>query len=188
MICEGLVTSLSDDGQINVAPMGPLVETDFQQLILRPFQSSTTFRNLNATRCGVFHVIDAVDVIAEAAIGRLQRSPPTEPAVRVAGAVLQDCCHWYEFRIDRVDASEMRSVMHATVVHFGIRRPFWGLNRARHAILEAAILATRLHLIPIDEVKRSLEFLRSAVEKTGGAVELQTFAMLCDFVEQADNR
>ena len=69
MIVEGLVTTVDLDGKINVAPMGPIVEDDFHQIILRPFQPSTTFNNLAATRCGVFHVVDQVDVIAKAAIG-----------------------------------------------------------------------------------------------------------------------
>ena len=65
MIVEGLVTSLDRDGRLNVAPMGPIVSGNFEALVLRPFQPSTTFDNLNATRCGVFHVVDRVEVIGK---------------------------------------------------------------------------------------------------------------------------
>lgn len=182
MIAEGLVSSLDRNGTLNVAPMGPLVEGDFESLILRPFQTSATFRNLTATRCGVFHVVDRVDVIARAAIGRLESNPPVEPAVKVSGFVLLDCCRWFEFVVDKIDDSQPRTQMQARVVHRGEKRPFWGFNRARHAVLETAILATRVHLLPPAEIRSALPALKAACEKTGGLPELEAFQLLCDFI------
>lgn len=188
MIVEGVVTSLDAAGNLNVAPMGPIVEGDFNNLVLRPFQSSTTFRNLHETRCGVFHVVDSVDLLARAAIGRLSEMPDTQPASCVDGRILNDCCRWFEFRITDCDLSAERSVMQAEIVARGEQRPFLGLNRARNAILEAAILATRVHLLPKDEIESQMTVLRSAVEKTGGVVETEAFTMLQDYTEQAYER
>ncbi|MFN9717481.1 MAG: DUF447 domain-containing protein [Planctomycetota bacterium] len=178
MIIEGLVTSVSSEGKINIAPMGPVVSRDFGALLLRPFQPSTTFSNLSATRCGVFHVVDQVDVIARAAIGRLDCLPAMHPATSVSGYVLDECCRWFEFKVDSIDASDARSRMPATVVHRGECRPFSGFNRARHAVLEAAILATRLHLIDRSDIEQTMAFLKSAVDKTGGTAEKGAFEML----------
>jgi hypothetical protein len=182
MIVEGIVTSLDAEGRLNIAPMGPIVEGDFASLLLRPFQPSTTFNNLSEMRCGVFHVVDRVGIIAQAAIGRLEQLPAVEPAVTVNGFILQDCCRWFEFTIDSVDASDARSRMPSTIVHRGERRAFWGFNRARHAVLEAAILATRLHLLPQQHIVDMLNHLEPAVQKTGGAEEESSFAMLKEFV------
>lgn len=182
MIVEGLVTSVDSTGRINVAPMGPIVEGNFQRLILRPFQPSTTFNNLKAARCGVFHVVDQVDVIARAAIGRLLTTPETMPARHVTGVVLKNCCRWFEFRILEVDDTDTRSRMPAEVVHVEERRPFFGFNRARHAILEAAIVATRIHLLKPEEVRAAFDYLRPAVEKTGDQPEQELFQMLLDYV------
>lgn len=182
MIVEGIVTSIDSTGSLNVAPMGPIIQGNFESLLLRPFQPSTTFNNLAATRCGVFHVVDQVDVIARAAIGRLETNPAVVKASVIDGYVLKDCCRWFEFTVDHVDASEPRSRMPSTIVHRGECRPFFGFNRARHAVLEAAILATRLHLLPRAEVLSSLISMRSAVEKTGGPGELSAFAMLEQFI------
>lgn len=178
MIVEGLVTSLSSDGKVNVAPMGPIVEGNFDSLLLRPFQPSTTFTNLSQTRCGVFHVVDRVDVIAKAAIGRLELLPAMSPASIIDGFVLEDCCRWFEFEVVSVDASDARSRMPSRIVHRGERRSFYGFNRSRHAVLEAAILATRLHLIQRAEVEFAISFLKPAVEKTGGLEEKEAFRML----------
>lgn len=183
MIVEGIVTSVDTVGRLNVAPMGPIVVGDFTSLLLRPFQPSTTFNNLAATRCGVFHVVDRVDIIAQAAIGRLEQLPAVEPANTVHGFVLKDCCRWFEFEVDSIDASDARSQMPSTIVYRGERRPFYGLNRARHAVLEAAILATRLHLLSQQHVLDMMSFLEPAVEKTGGPEEKSSFAMLKEFID-----
>lgn len=188
MIVEGVVTSVDSAGSLNVAPMGPIVEGDFDRLVLRPFQSSTTFRNLQQTSCGVFHVVDSVDLLAKAAIGRLTDLPDTRPASLIQGRVLMDCCRWFEFCITDSDLSSERSVMHAEILSSGEQRPFLGLNRARNAVLEAAILATRVHLLPQDEIESQMTVLRSAVEKTGGVAETDAFTMLQDYTRQAYER
>ncbi len=169
-------------GRLNVAPMGPIVVGDFASLLLRPFQPSTTFNNLAATRCGVFHVVDRVEMIAQAAIGRLTELPAVERAAMIDGFVLKDCCRWFEFTVDSVDASDARSRIISSIVYRGERRPFFGFNRARHAVLEAAILATRLHLLSRRHVLDMIGFLEPAVEKTGGTEEKSAFAMLKEFV------
>jgi hypothetical protein len=100
------------------------------------------------------------------------------PASVINGFVLEDCCRWFEFEVVSVDASDARSRMSSRIVHRGERRSFYGFNRSRHAVLEAAILATRLHLIERSEVEFAMNFLKPAVEKTGGLEEKEAFRML----------
>lgn len=176
------MTTMDASGRVNVAPMGPIVEGDFDSLLLRPFQGSTTYENLRTTRAGVFHVVDRVGVIAEAAIRRLAELPPTQPALHVPGCVLTDCCRWFEVQISAIDDSQQRTEMSAQIVHTGEMRPHGGFNRARHAVIEAAILATRTHILPAEEIARAFAFLAPAVEKTGGAEEREAFRMLADHV------
>lgn len=188
MIIEGLVTSIDPTERLNVAPMGPVVVGNFEALILRPFQPSATFRNLSTLRAGVFHITDQVDIIAQAVTGTLTTLPPTEPARSIPGRVLSDCCRWFEFTIDSVDDSAPRSLMPATIRHAEEKRPFFGFNRAKHAVIEAAILATRLHLISRHEVSTALTFLAPAVEKTGGPTELQAWQLITDFIRQRQSQ
>lgn len=188
MIIEGLVTSIDPTERLNVAPMGPVVVGNFKALILRPFQPSATFRNLSTRRAGVFHITDQVDIIAQAVTGTLTTWPPTEPARSIPGRVLSDCCRWFEFTIDSVDDSAPRSLMPATIRHAEEKRPFLGFNRAKHAVIEAAILATRLHLISRHDVSSALTFLAPAVEKTGGPTELQAWQLITDFIRQRQSQ
>lgn len=57
------------------------------------------------------------------------------------------------------------------MVHARTLREFSGFNRAKYAVLEASILATRLHLHPIAEVAAEYRKYRAVVDKTGGPSE-----------------
>jgi hypothetical protein len=182
MILEGVVTSQNALGELNVAPMGPIVEPDMQRFVLRPFQTSTTYRNLKQYPFGVLHVVDDVLLLARAAIGQLTETPATFPALRIPGRVLTDACRWFEFRVESIDDSEERTQIEAVVEHSGRLRDGFGFNRAKHAVIEAAILATRIHLLPPEEIIEQFQKLQSPVEKTAGPDELTAFSLLDEFV------
>lgn len=183
MILEGIVTTLSDDGEINVAPMGPVVDQSMTELLLRPFKTSQTYRNLKRHPFGVFHVVDDVLLLAEAAVNRLSSPPETVPAEKIEGAVLQSACRWYEFRIEEFEDRQDRTKLLARVLHRGRIRDFFGFNRAKHAVLEAAILATRLHLLPEDDIRRQFAELKVPVDKTAGPQETEAFRLLERYVD-----
>lgn len=185
MILEGIVTSLDRHGTLNVAPMGPIVDEAFTHLHLRPFQTSRTYQNLKQNPCGVLHVVDDVLLLARAAIGAPTEPPEHFAAVKIKGEVLSAACRWYEFEIDECDDSQERVSMRARVVHSGRLRDFFGFNRAKHAVLEAAILATRTHLLPAEEIVREFERLRVIVQKTSGPREREAFELLDAYVKSA---
>ena len=176
MILEGLVTTTNADGTPHLAPMGPRIDGD--TLLLRPFPTSHTFENLQQHRDGVFHITDDALLIAKGAIGQVGAMPSHRRAEKVDGFVLSDACRAFEFRIDSIDRSEERVRMVATIVNAVSLRDFLGFNRAKHAVLEAAILATRLHLLNLDDVAHEYGKLRIIVEKTGGPDEHEAMTML----------
>jgi hypothetical protein len=178
MILEGIVTTLNADGSANISPMGPRVDERFEMLLLRPYQTSTTYANLKRTGEGVFHVIDDVLLLAQAAIDQLDPPPPTFRAKSVVGVILADACRWYAFRVRSIDDRQPRTDIIADVVDQGHQRDFFGFNRAKHAVVEAAILATRIALLPRAEIEADLTRLAVLVEKTGGPQEQKAFALL----------
>lgn len=178
MILEGIVTTLDEMNRVNVAPMGPIVDESMSTLLLRPFTSSTTYRNLKKHGSGVFHVTDDVLLLARSAINDPGLHPETSAAKHVHGAVLRSACRWYEFQVEQLDDTGPRTRIDARVVHVGRHRDFFGFNRAKHAVLEAAILATRLHLLDRDDVLRQYAALRVPVEKTAGPDEQVAFELL----------
>src|SRR5690349_13354029 len=131
MILEGIVTTLSPTGEVNIAPMGPHVDADMKRFLLRPFNTAQTYRNLRAHGEGVLQVTDDVLLLARAALGRLDEMPPLMPARKVRGQVLRDACRFYEFRVAGIDEREERVRIEAEVVHAETLRDFFGFNRAK---------------------------------------------------------
>jgi hypothetical protein len=178
LILEGIVTTLSAEGEVNIAPMGPLVDARMERIVLRPFASAQTYRNLCCHGEGVLHVSDDVLLLARAALGTVDPLPPLIPATRVRGWVLADACRYYEFRVVSIDEREERVRIEAEIVHQGRLRDFFGFNRAKHAVVEAAILATRASFLPRNEIEAEFRRLKIIVNKTGGDQEKEAFAFL----------
>jgi uncharacterized protein len=178
VILETIITSRDAGGAINFAPMG--VEWGDEIIVLKPFLETSTFRNVSASREAVVNLTDDVMLFAQGAIS----SPefPWTPATVVQGAVLQAACSWRELEILTIDATPPRSRIEARVVHRGVTREFVGFNRARHAVLEAAILATRTHLIPAEQIREEFARLQVIVDKTAGPREREAMALLTDYV------
>lgn len=181
MIVETIVTTIAADGTLNFAPMG--VEWGDETIVLKPFLETTTYRNIVASRAAVVNLTDDVRIFARAAIS----SPQYEsgPATVVRGVILADCCSWRELEARAIDSTPPRSRIEMAVVHRGTRREFIGFNRARHAVLEAAIYATRLHLLPRFFVESEMARLQVIVDKTAGPQELEAMELLTAHVRAA---
>lgn len=184
LILEGILTTFDAAGRVNVAPMGPIVEPDMRSLLLRPFKTSKTYRNLLASGKGVFHVTDDVEMLAQAALGDI--SPPIELRDLPEGKlpILSGACRWYAIAVRDVDDSADRAEIRAEVGSKGVLREFFGFNRAKHAVLEGAILATRVSILPLDEILAEFARLAKMVEKTGGDSERRAFEFLTGYVTE----
>jgi hypothetical protein len=182
VIIETIVTTMSPDEVVNCAPMG--VEWDPDEggdvIVLKPFLETATYRNVSATRTAVVNLIDDVRVFARAAISNPEYE--TLPAERVRGVVLADACSWREVEVRSIDSTPPRSRIETAVVHRGTRREFIGFNRARHAVLEAAIYATRVHLLPRQFLLSELDRLQVIVDKTAGPREFEAMALIDEYM------
>ena len=181
MIVETIVTSVAADGTVNCAPMG--VEWGEDVLVLKPFLETVTYRNLQATGEAVVNLTDDVGLFARAAISNPEY--PVVAASVVRGVRLADPCSWREVRVRTTDSTPPRARIEAEVVHRGAGREFIGFNRARHAVLEAAIYATRVHMLPRAFVESELARLQVIVDKTAGPREFEAMALLTEYVRAA---
>jgi hypothetical protein len=180
MIVETVVTTLDEDGGVNFAAMGVVWGED--RLVIRPYVATRTFRNLVRTREAVVNVTDDVLVFAKSALARARF--PSRPAARVRGAILADACHWREVAVEEVSLPEPRpggggwADVTVRVVAGAVGRPFAGLCRAKHAVVEASILASRARRLGRAEVLQGLDRLDPLVEKTGGPAEREAMAYI----------
>jgi hypothetical protein len=183
VIIETIVTTVAPDGAVNIAPMGVEWDGGDGAPVLKPFLETVTYRNVAATGAAVVNLIDDVGLFARAAISNPDY--PVVPATVVHGVVLRDACSWRELTVRSIDSTPPRSRIETHVAHRGVRREFIGFNRARHAVLEAAIYATRVHLLARDFLESELARLQVIVDKTAGPVERDAMALLADYIRAA---
>jgi len=183
MIIETIVTTMDATGAVNIAPMGVEWDGGDDPPVLKPFLETTTFRNVTATGVAVVNLVDDVRIFARAAIANPDY--PVVPAVAVRGVCLEAACSWRELTVRSMDSTPPRSRIETTIVHRGFRREFIGFNRARHAVLEAAIYATRVHMLDRSFIEAELARLQVIVDKTAGTAEHEAMALLTEYVRSA---
>jgi hypothetical protein len=180
MIRECIVTTLNEEGRVHIAPLGLIAAEE--GWIIAPFRPSATLDNLRATPHAVANFTDDVLIFAGCLTGRTDW--PTRPATPVPGAVLAGALAHAELSVDQGEEDEMRPRFHCRVVHEGNHAPFKGFNRAQAAGIEAAILASRLHMLPREKIERELGYLQIAVEKTAGPREHEAWRLLVEKIEE----
>lgn len=176
-IVEGIVTTIDQTGSPHLAAMGPRLHVDAQQLVLRPFQGSQTLANLRSSGRGVFHVTDRPLQLARVVTGK-QLDELTLTRHKRHYPVLGDVCSWYAFTVEQTELANPRSTFVCRVVERQHVRPWRGWNRAHHAVLELAILLTRVGIMPSDEILTQSAFVRPWVEKTGDVESHQAWDLL----------
>lgn len=179
MIRECIVTTQSEEGRVHIAPLG-LIE-DGEGWIIAPFRPSTTLDNLRTTPFAVANFTDNVLVFAGCLTGN--KDWPTRPAADVPGAVLDGALAHAELAVEHLEEDDLRPRFHCRIVHEAIHAPFKGFNRAQAAVIEAAILASRLSMLPREKIEQELAYLQIAVEKTAGPREHEAWRLLVEKIE-----
>lgn len=178
MIHEAVITTLRADGAAHITPLG-YREMD-GQILLAPFVPSQTLENLRRHPEAVLNFTTDVRVMAGALTGR--RDWPVVAATRVAVPRLAGALAHTELRVVRLEDDPQRPRFWCEPVHSATHAPFRGFNRAQSAVLELAILVSRLDWLPPEEVSESMAGLARAIEKTAGPAEQEAWRWLADAV------
>ena len=179
MIRETIVTTASADGRPHVAPMGATpIENGW---LLQPFRPSTTLENFLSSRCGSVNFTDDARIFA-GCVTKRRPEWPTVKADLVDSVRLEHALAHHEVRVERVEDGE-RPKLYCSVVHRANHRPFPGLNRAVAAVLEGAVLASRLHMLSAEKIDQEFAYLQIAIDKTAGPHEREAWEWLTEAVE-----
>ncbi len=184
MIFETIVTSVDEAGHPHVTPFGLRQEGEGEEMriIISPYKPSTSLKNILATECAVMNLTDDVRVFA----GALTKRQPWQlmETSQVRGFRLTDCLAHVELALVEVrdDATRPQLVMRK-VAEFN-HKPFTGFNRAQAAVIELAVLVSRLHLLPREKIDTELAYLQIAIDKTAGTREIEAWGWL---IEKANN-
>jgi hypothetical protein len=176
LIVETVVTTKNAKGEVHIAPLGLIAEGD--NWVLAPFRPSRTLDNLREVPFAVASHTDDVRVFAGCITGR--KSWSTRPADEVDGAVLEGAVSHWELAVDRVTEDDVRPRFSCRVVHKATHRPWSGFNRAQAAVLECAVLVSRLKMLPPEKIEAELKYLEIAILKTAGVREAEAWGWLME--------
>ena len=182
MIQETIVITQNSSGVAHIAPMGIHISSESQdEFIILPFRPSTTLNNLLESKTAVINYCDDVRVFAGCLTGR--RNWPLKPAGKINGQVLQCALAHTEVELVRIEEDEIRPKLFCKTVHTANHAPFMGFNRAQYSVLEAAILISRLNMIPLEKIQAEIDYLRIGLEKTAGDRELEAWGWLMTVID-----
>lgn len=179
MIRESIVTTVDPEGRVHIAPLGLIAEGE--GWVIAPFRPSTTLDNLQAAPFATASHTDDVRVFAGCLTGR--RDWPTVLAEMVPVPRLAEALSHTELAVEAVQDDPQRPRFRCRVVRTVSHAPFAGFNRAQWAVLEAAILVSRLHMLPRERIEQEIAYLASAVDKTAGEREREAWGWLMDKVQ-----
>jgi hypothetical protein len=170
MIREVVVTTLDPAGEAHVAPMG--LHDRHGRVVLAPFRPSRTLENVLATRRAVVNATDDVRVFAGCVTGRRAFPLVTTPCgvPRLAAALAHE-----ELALESVEEDRERPQLVCRVTALTSHAPFRGLNRAQGAVVEAAVLVSRLHLLPREKIESEMRYLAIAIDRTAGEREREAW-------------
>ncbi|MCG8324050.1 MAG: DUF447 family protein [Thiotrichales bacterium] len=184
MIREVIVTTVNADGSVHIAPMG--IRTIDRHIVIAPFRPSTTLENLQREKHATVNRTDDVTVFAGCLTGRYDW--PVTDTKKYQGFRLTEALSHIELEVSRVEEDELRPRFFCNILIEENHAPFQGLNRAQAAVLEAAILVSRLHMLPADKINREIEYLQIAIDKTASDREITAWGWLMDKIVQHQTR
>ena len=173
-IVETIVTTTNARGEAHIAPLGLIAEGE--RWVIAPFRPSRTLDNLNEVPFAVASHTDDVRVFAGCLTGR--KVWPTRAADKVQGVVLESAVSHWELAVDQITEHDVRPRFACRIVHEASHRPWEGFNRAQGAVLECAVLVSRLKMLPPEKIEAELKYLEIAVSKTAGPREQEAWGWL----------
>ncbi len=179
LIVETIVTTLDAAGAPHIAPLGLIAEGE--HWVIAPFKPSKTLDNLRGHPFAVASHPSDVRVFAGCVTGR--KSWPVVGAETIKGVRLAAAVSHWELHVERVVEDVQRPRFFCRRVHVASHQPWAGFNRAQAAVLELAVLVTRLDMIPPEKVEKEIAYLEIAITKTAGSAELEAWGWLMDKVE-----
>ena len=180
MIYETIITTLNPDGSAHIAPMGIRVEN--QKYLIAPFKPSRTLNNLLHSEAAVVNATTEAQIFAGCVTGRHDWS--LVETTHIAGKRLAAALAHVEVRVEQRQDDALRPKFICQPVHAATHAPFRGFNRAQAAVVEAAILVSRLQMLPAQKVRSELEYLSIAIDKTAGEKERTAWRWLQEKVAQ----
>ena len=178
MIHEVIVTTISNEDIVHIAPMG--IRFIDKQVVISPFKPSTTLNNITENNIATINFIDDVRVFA-GIVSRHKKdwelSARTDLEI-VPNLTLTNT--FYNVVVNEYQEDDKRPNIICDIKNSAVIKPFLGFNRAQFSVIEAAVLLSRLGMISMDKIDREIEYLKIGIDKTAGPHELEAWGWIQD--------
>lgn len=178
MIYETIITTADTQGEVHIAPFG--IQWQSGMVLISPYRPSKTLENILASGSAVLNLSDDVRVFAAAIAKKMHFE--TLPVMQGRGVRLQNALVHHGLSLHHVDDDPIRPTLWMEVQETTQHGLFMGFNRAQAAVIELAVLASRLHLLPIEKILQEMQYLSIAIDKTAGPREQEAWQWLVDLV------
>ena len=182
MIHEVIVTTVSKENIVHIAPMG--IQLIDNRVIISPFRPSQTLENITQNNLATINFIDDVRVFA-GIVTKYKKNWELEDTKKesLVPSLMLANTH-YNVTAKEFKDDERRPNIICDINKTVINKPFMGFNRAQFSVIEASVLVSRLKMLPIEKILQEIEYLRIGIEKTAGPRESEAWKWIEDKIQK----
>ena len=167
MIRESIVISTDLKKKPHVVPMG--ITFNKKKLFISPFIPSKTYLNLKENPYAVINFTDDVNIFVDSLLG--QKNFKIESTKKIKSFYLKNALSYIEVKVIKFIENKTRPKFECKILKETSIGSFKGFNRAQLSVIEAAILVSRIDILPMKKIKKEINYLKIAIDKTAGKNE-----------------
>ena len=167
MIRESIVITTDLKNKPHVTPMGIIY--DKNKLIISPFIPSKTYLNLKENPYAAINFTDDVNIFVDSLLGKSNFKIKSTKEIK--SFYLENALSYIEVKVTKFIENKIRPKFECKILKETSLGSFKGFNRAQLSVIEAAILVSRIKILPVTKIKREINYLKIAVDKTAGKKE-----------------
>ena len=180
MIRESIVITTDLKNKPHVTPMG--ITYDKNKLIISPFIPSKTYLNLKENPYAVINFTDDVNIFVDTLLGKSNFKIKSTKEIK--SFYLENTLSYVEVKVTQFIENKIRPKFECKILKETSLGSFKGFNRAQLSVIEAAILVSRIKILPVTKIKKEINYLKIAVDKTAGKKEKIAWTKLIKKINQ----
>ena len=167
MIRESIVITTDLKKKPHVVPMG--ITFNKKKLFISPFVPSKTYLNLKENPYAVINFTDDVNIFVDALLGK--KNFKMQSTKKIKSFYLKNALSYIEVKVIKFIENKIRPKFECKILKETSIDSFKGFNRAQLSVIEAAILVSRINILPMKKIKKQINYLQVAIDKTAGKNE-----------------
>ena len=167
MIRESIVITTDLKKKPHVVPMG--ITFNKKKLFISPFIPSKTYLNLKENPYAVINFTDDVNIFVDALLGK--KNFKMQSTKKIKSFYLKNALSYIEVKVTKFIENKIRPKFECKILKETLIDSFKGFNRAQLSVIEAAILVSRIDILPKEKIKKEINYLQIAIDKTAGKNE-----------------